>query len=91
MKLVLVTGMPAAGKNIAASYAQMNHYPYYSTGDFVRSEIRRRGCTAEPETTAKISTELRGRDSLGVTRLAVAEVLQQMEYLFVLLLPTPMF
>jgi len=77
MKLVLVTGMPAAGKNIAASYAQMNQYPYFSTGDFVRAEIRKRGVTADPETSAKISTELRGSDGLGVTRMAVAEVLQQ--------------
>jgi len=78
MKLVLVTGMPAAGKNIAASYAQMNHYPYFSTGDFVRAEIRKKGCTADPETSAKISTELRGKDGLGVTRMAIKQILQQM-------------
>ena len=52
MKLILVTGMPAAGKNIAARYAQMNQYPYFSTGDFVRAEIKKRGCRADPETSA---------------------------------------
>jgi dephospho-CoA kinase len=77
MKLILVTGMPAAGKNIAARYAQMHQYPHFSTGDFVRAEIKKRGCTADPETSAKISTELRGSDGLGVTRMAVGEILQQ--------------
>ncbi len=77
MKLVVVTGMPAAGKNIVAQYARMQQYPHFSTGDFVRAEIRRRGCMADPETSAKISTELRGADGLGVTRMAVEEALRQ--------------
>jgi len=77
MKLIVITGMPAAGKNIAAEYAQKHQYPLFSTGDFVRAEIRRRGCIADPETSAAISTEMRGADGLGVTRMAVEEVLKQ--------------
>lgn len=77
MKLIVVTGMPATGKNIAARYARTHQYPHFSTGDFVRAEICKRGYTADPETTARISTELRGADGLGVTRLAVGEVLRQ--------------
>ena len=41
MKLVVITGMPAAGKNIAAQYAEEHKYPYFATGDFVRAEIRK--------------------------------------------------
>jgi len=77
MKLIVVTGMPAAGKNIAAEYAKRHDYPHYSTGDFVRKEINKRGVAADPETSARISTELRGADGLGVTRLAVEEALRQ--------------
>jgi len=77
MKLIVITGMPAAGKNIAAEYAQKYQYPLFSTGDFVRAEIRRRGCIADPETSAAISTEMRGVDGLGVTRMAVEEALRQ--------------
>ncbi len=77
MKLVLVTGMPAAGKNIAAQYAKDHSYPYFSTGDFVRAEIRRRGCGGDPETSAQVSTEMRGQDGLGVTRLAIEEAMKQ--------------
>lgn len=77
MKLVVITGMPAAGKNIAAQYAQAHQYPHFSTGDFVRAEISKRGLNADPETSAIISTELRGKDGLGVTRIAVDEALKQ--------------
>lgn len=77
MKLVLVTGMPAAGKNIVAQYARTHQYPHFSTGDFVRAEMQRRDCKADPEISAKISTELRGKDGLGVTRMALVEALRQ--------------
>lgn len=77
MKLIVVTGMPAAGKNIAAQYSQMHHYPHFSTGDFVRAELRRRGCGGDAETSAKVSTEMRGNDGLGVTRLVIEEALKQ--------------
>ena len=76
MKLFIITGMPAAGKNIATQYAQEHEIPIFSTGDFVRAEIRKRGARGDPEMSAKISTEMRGKDGLGVTRLAVAEALK---------------
>lgn len=77
MRLIVVTGMPASGKNIAAQYAQKHQYPHFSTGDFVRAEIKKRGCTGDAETSARISNEMRGKDGLGVTRLAVAEAMKQ--------------
>ena len=64
MKLFVVTGMPAAGKNIAAQYAKEHKYLLFSTGDFVRAEIRKKGVSDDPE----MSAELRGKDGLGVTR-----------------------
>jgi len=77
MKLIVVTGMPAAGKNVAAQYAAAHQYPHFSTGDFVRAEIHKRGYVGDAETAAKISTEMRGSDGLGVTRLAIDEAMRQ--------------
>lgn len=77
MKLVIVVGMPASGKNTIAPYARMKNYPHFSTGDIVREEIRKRGCSGDPETSAKVSTELRGVDGLGVTRMALEDALHQ--------------
>lgn len=71
MKVFIVVGMPASGKNIARDYAQSRGYPYHATGDVVRAEVRRRGLPADPQSTALISDDLRGVDGMGVTRLAL--------------------
>lgn len=70
MKIFIVVGMPASGKNVARKVAEARGLPYFATGDLVRAEAKRRGAMG-PEETARISTELRGKDGLGVTRLAL--------------------
>ncbi len=77
MKIFIVTGMPASGKNMVAEFAREHRYPYYSTGNIVRAEINKRGLTPDPETSAAVSTELRGEDGLGVTKRAVLEALEE--------------
>lgn len=68
MKIFVVVGMPASGKNIARSYAEWNGIPYFATGDVVRADVRSRGLEPNPENTAAVSTEMRGNDGMGVTR-----------------------
>ncbi len=75
MKLIIVVGMPASGKNIARQYAQAWGIPYFATGDLVRSELARLGASG-PDETARVSDALRGADGMGVTRLALAAALQ---------------
>ncbi len=71
MKIFVVVGMPASGKNIARPYAESNGIPYFATGDVVRAEVRCRGLEPNPENTAAVSTEMRGNDGMGVTRKAL--------------------
>jgi dephospho-CoA kinase len=75
MKIMIIVGMPAAGKNIARRYAESKKIPYFATGDLVRKEVQRRGLEPTPENTGEVSTELRGADGMGVTRLALDEAL----------------
>jgi dephospho-CoA kinase len=77
MKIFVVVGMPASGKNIARDYAQARGIPYYATGDLVRLEVKKRGLPADSVNTAKVSDELRGADGMGVTRLALATALAE--------------
>jgi dephospho-CoA kinase len=76
MKIFIIVGMPASGKNIARQYAESRGLPYFATGDFVRQEVSRRGLEPNAENTARISTELRGKDGQGVTRLALSAALE---------------
>jgi dephospho-CoA kinase len=77
MKIFVIVGMPASGKNVARIYAQSKGLPYHATGDIVRAEIAKRGITPDPGSMARISDELRGADGMGVTRLALAAVLAE--------------
>ena len=72
MKILVVVGMPASGKNTARIYAEARGIPYFATGDLVRNEIRKRSLEHDAVAAAAVSTELRGADGLGVTRLAMA-------------------
>jgi dephospho-CoA kinase len=73
MKVIVIVGMPAAGKNIASEYAKEHQFPYFSTGEVVRQEVKKRALNGDAENTAKISNELRGKDGLGVTRIVLIE------------------
>lgn len=75
MIIFIVVGMPASGKNIARIYADERGIPYFATGDIVREAVAKRGLEANADNTAKISTELRGVDGMGVTRIALASAL----------------
>ena len=75
MRVFIVVGMPASGKNIARDYAESKGMAYFATGDLVREEITRRGLDPSPDNMAAVSTRLRGADGLGVTRIALASAL----------------
>ena len=76
MKIFIIVGMPASGKNIARQYADTREIPYFATGDLVRGEVSRRGLERTAENTGRVSTELRGMDGMGVTRFAISAALQ---------------
>ena len=71
MKCFIIIGMPAAGKDIARQFARTKGYPYFATGDIVRAEAARRQVPPDAESMGRLSTELRGSDGMGVTRLAL--------------------
>ncbi len=77
MKIFVVVGMPASGKNIARIYAEKEGIPYYATGDIVRAELKKRDIKPDPGSMARLSDELRGQDGMGVTRLALDAALNE--------------
>jgi dephospho-CoA kinase len=79
MKCFIIIGMPAAGKDIARQFARSKGLSYFATGDIVRAEAARRGVSPDADSMARLSTELRGNDGLGVTRLALKTAVESGE------------
>lgn len=77
MKIFIIVGMPASGKNIAREYADAKGFPYHATGDLVRAEVKKRGLVADAKNTALVSDEMRGTDGMGVTRYALTAALSE--------------
>lgn len=65
MKLIIVTGMPGAGKSEVADAFRRAGSKIIVMGDIIRDEARRRGLEASPENTKRIMLELREIDGPG--------------------------
>ncbi len=66
MRLVVITGMPGAGKSVAVAQASRLGLPVYSMGDRVRGEVQRRGLPLSPEVVGKTASAERERQGADV-------------------------
>ncbi|MBM1154282.1 flagellar hook-basal body complex protein FliE [archaeon] len=66
MKLILVTGLPGAGKTEFAEVARSLGLPVVSMGDAVRAEAQRRGLPVSRETLSELAHQLRKDRGPGV-------------------------
>jgi dephospho-CoA kinase len=65
MKLIIVTGMPGAGKSGVAQAFSDAGFPVIVMGDVIRNETRRRGLEPNPENTKNVMLELREKGGPG--------------------------
>jgi dephospho-CoA kinase len=65
MKLIIVTGMPGAGKSGFASAFHNAGIPIIVMGDVIREETKKRGLDPNPENTKNVMLELREKDGPG--------------------------
>lgn len=61
MRLVVITGMPGAGKSVAVAQARRLGLPVISMGDRVREEVRRRKLPLTPDVVGRTATGERNR------------------------------
>lgn len=65
MKLIILTGMPGAGKSEVADAFHRAGTPVIVMGDVVRDEVRRRGMEINPTNNKLVMLELREHDGQG--------------------------
>ena len=77
MKLVIVTGMPGAGKSEIADAFRSADIPIIVMGDVIREEVRRRELEPNPANTKKVMLELREENGPGAVAMQCIDDLKQ--------------
>ena len=76
MKLVIITGMPGAGKSEVAEAFKNKSVPVIVMGDVVREETRQRGLEVNHENTKKVMLDLRKIDGPGAIAKRCVETIK---------------
>ena len=79
MKLVIVTGMPGAGKSGVAQAFHEAGIPVIVMGDVIREETRKRGLEPNPENTKIVMLELREKNGSGAVALSCVDELKKLD------------
>ncbi|MFW9868057.1 MAG: AAA family ATPase [Candidatus Thorarchaeota archaeon] len=79
MKLIIITGMPGAGKSGIAEAFHNAGIPVIVMGDVIREETRKRGLEPNPENTKKIMLELRQKGGPGAVASFCVDELKNLE------------
>ncbi len=79
MKLIIITGMPGAGKSGIAEAFHNVGVPVIVMGDVIREETRRRGLEPNPENTRKVMLELREKGGPGAVASFCIDELKGLE------------
>ena len=77
MNLIVVTGMPGAGKSEVADTFRSANVPVIVMGDVIREEVRRRGLQPDPVNTKKVMLELRKENGPGAVAMQCIHDLKQ--------------
>ena len=85
MKLIIVTGMPGAGKSEVADAFKDTQFPVLVMGDIVRKEARNRGLEPNRENTRLVMLDLRDKDGLGAIAMRCVPELKRIESEIVLI------
>jgi len=78
LKLIIVTGMPGAGKSGIAEAFNGAGIPVIVMGDVIREETRRRGFEPDPENTKKVMLELREKGGPGAVAVCCVDELKEL-------------
>ncbi len=79
MKLVIITGMPGAGKSEVADAFRSAGMPIIVMGDVIRDEVRKRGQTPDQDNTKRVMLELRKIDGLGAIAIHCVKRLKEID------------
>jgi len=78
MRVIAFTGMPGAGKGVAAEVAKKHQIPVLRMGDFIWEEVRRRGLPIDSGSVAEVAMQMRTDFGPGVWAEKTVDRIKQM-------------
>ena len=79
MKLVIITGMPGAGKSEVANVFKSAGVPVIVMGDVIREETKKRGFEPNATNTKEVMLDLRAHDGLGAIAIRCLDKMKQLQ------------
>ena len=86
MKIVIITGMPFAGKSIAVDVAKAKGYPIIRMGDFIWEETRRQGKPLTAECVGEVANTMRDKDGKDIWARRTCDALKRLRKLPLLII-----
>src|SRR5438309_11871990 len=77
--VVVIVGMPGAGKSLASSVAEERGVPGFVSGDIIRAEVRRRNLLPSRKNRGRLVLKIREEVGMGAVAIRLALVIAKMD------------
>ena len=81
--VLVIVGMPGAGKSLASGVAQRLGIPVFISGDIIRAEAKRRGLKLTKENLGRLMLNLRREEGMGAVAKRLTPLLDEKKERFV--------
>lgn len=81
--VLVIVGMPGAGKSLASSVIKSQRIPVFVSGDIVRAEARRRGLRFTRKNLGELMLLLRREEGMGAVAKRLVPLVEEADSLFV--------
>jgi len=77
--VIVIVGMPGAGKSLASSVAAKRGVPVFVSGDIIRAEAKRRNLTPSRKNIGRIMLEIREEEGMGAVAKRLAPLIDKID------------
>src|SRR3989449_10368115 len=77
--VIVVVGMPGAGKSLASSVAAKRGVPVFVSGDIIRAEAKRKKLSASRENLGRLMLKIREEEGMGAVAKRLAPLIDKID------------
>src|SRR5438132_10536803 len=77
--VVVIVGMPGAGKSLASSVAKEHGVPVFVSGDIIRAEAKRKNLLASRKNLGRLMLKIREEEGMGAVAKRLAPLIDKVD------------